>query len=54
METKLTIEEINLILMALGKLPAEQSMFLILKLKQEYEIQNKVEDKSITEWKKSV
>ena len=32
MDLELTIEETNLILLALGKLPAEQSMTLIIKI----------------------
>lgn len=43
MNLELTIEETNLILLALGKLPAEQSMTLIIKIlnKNKEEEQNK-------------
>lgn len=45
MEIILTVDELNLILLALGKLPAEQSMTLIIKIlnkNKEDEEKNKI------------
>jgi lipase chaperone LimK len=49
MNLELTIEETNLILSALGELPAKQSMNLIIKIMKDYEQQTTVKEEKPTE-----